>query len=220
MDKLPKNILIYILSLSFNNKVFLVCKKWNEIMSDVLYIFNKNNPGIYELEIEDINDFKSLMNIKTLEDIGEKYNINQIFFVLTLKKNNNLLSKYVEFLLKNYDKEIIKQNYILINYIVKHECMHIIKLLFDNILCNNDIILIIIVHYESENILKYFSELDISCTLKIYRCSAYLRKINFIKKNMKPEYKDILIDDFKLLLKSNNIDKSTYSDVFEFLNNL
>ena len=117
-------------------------------MIEVLYIFNKNNPKIYNLKVDYFDDFKYLMNIKTLEDIKENYNINQILSVLIMKNNNNLLFDYLKTILNN-NKKILKQNHVLLNYIVKHEYMNIIELLFEKEVSNNDKILLYIGRYGS-----------------------------------------------------------------------
>ena len=91
MKKKKKNIISYILSLTSNNNVFYVCKRWNELMIEVLYIFNKNNPKIYNLKVDYFDDFKYLMNIKTLEDIKENYNIP---IILKEKELSNQLDRF------------------------------------------------------------------------------------------------------------------------------
>ena len=55
--------------------------------------------------------------------------------------------------------------------------------------------------------------------IKILKYSAHYRKINFLKNNVKPCHKNNLIYEISLL-ELNNTDKSTYSDVIEFLDNL
>ena len=160
------------------------------------------------------------MNIKTLEDIGEKYNINQVLSALIIKKNNNLLFEYIKSLSNNYEE--IKQNSVLLCYIVKYEIIDIIELLFEGGVSFDDKILTYIGQYGSENILKtkYFNTLEIFKKLKICGYAAWFKKMDFIKNIMEPKDKNKLLFYFNLLLDANNTDKSTYSDVIEFISNL
>ena len=148
-----------------------------------------------------------------------------------MKKNPNLLSKYVKYLMETNNKYDLKNNIDLMRTIVKYDDCDIVRELygydynFSYIHDNVKIMSAYIGRFCSINIYDHFtgyagSTLNMLDRLRIMKNAAYFKKTDFIKKIIEPRDKNNLIDDFNSLLEFNKKDKSTYSDVFEFLNNL